>query len=355
MQDLKKYFAWQQSQIQKATEVFSDPFSDENNGIIPEFDIAFKHTHFLGGTSDSVLLGKNPYKSKAELYEEIINPQIQENKFVFMRGKFAEEFVARSFEVLTHQKVVDGIEVYGKHDVNPYSMAQIDRLIALGNEKYIPLEIKTSTFKRDEEDGKGWGTGCKFNDYGDLIFVDSKIPEYYYIQCQKQMWLYGVEDYMYLAAWITSENQIRVYQIHRNDDVIEQIKQAEEDFMFNHLIPNIPPEVEEVTLNIDYDEENNALVDSSFIDLAKEYQDLSKQATKLDKQKKDLAEQIKKLMGESTKAVSFHGEVVCTLTKQERTTLDTKALANEHPDLVKQYYKTTEVAPRLTIKLPKEK
>ena len=35
MQDLKKYFAWQQSQIQKATEVFSDPFSDENNGIIP--------------------------------------------------------------------------------------------------------------------------------------------------------------------------------------------------------------------------------------------------------------------------------------------------------------------------------
>lgn len=332
------YKDWKEKQSHKALDFFVDPETKK----IPERDqIAYLHTMSIGGSMDSALLGLNKWATVADVYNSFFNFKHSEDKFVFDRGHALEQFVADQFQKLTHIEVKDGITVDGSKFNCPWAFAQVDRVVEDGT----PLEIKVATYNTEDEDGKEWGTGCKFNDNGDLLVTDSQIPKAYYCQCQKQMWLTDKEE-MYLASWLTSENHIRVYIIQRNDDFIQLLKETEEDFLFNHVIPEVPYPLDVEPLLQEY-EPKTVFADSETIETVSRLNEVNSQITALTKEKNDLSDLLKKKIDKNDVCVTEAGEKLFTLTRYKVKKFDQQSLLNDHPEY-SSYIKETDQE-RLTL------
>lgn len=331
---VKTYNEFKEAQIKKATEFYADPFT----GNIPEYNkISFVHTYSIGGTVDSQILGVNHYQSKHDAYDNMINFKEHENKFVFARGKFLEPFVADQFALLTRKKVKAGITLDGSEFGCPWSFAQVDFLCE-DDKQLIPLEIKVSTVNYNDEDGdRVWGKGCEFNVHGTLLVEDEQIPMEYYIQTQKQLWL-AKKDYMYLAVWLTFETKIRVFVIHRNEKVINEIIEAEKDFLFNHVIPQIPYEEVDNSLKNEVEDNANAVyADEEFTDLYDRYVEVNKTYTQAKKENDALSKQLKEMMGEYDVVVNAQGAKLCSVTHIQSRRFDLEAFKNDNPELYTEY------------------
>ena len=321
------YKVWKEKQSHKALDFFLD-----DNNQIPEADqIAYIHTMSIGGSMDASLLGLSKWRNINDLYDSFFNFKKSEGKFVFDRGHVFEQFVAEQFEKVTHKKVCDGITVDGAKYKAPWSFAQIDRTLEDGT----PLEIKVATFNSEDEDGKEWGTGCKLNEHGDLLIVDDCIPKAYYCQCQKQMWLTGKEA-MFLACWLTSEVHIRIYLIKRNDEFIRMIRDAEEDFLFNHVIPAIPYENEGAL--VDEYEEDAVFGDEDALSYVDELQEINAYLSQLKKRKDEIVSILKNKLGEHEVCVDKDGKKLYSLTRFLTHRFDVDGLLNDHPEM-KYYYR----------------
>lgn len=332
--EIVKYNTFKEAQIKRATEFYSDPFTGE----IPSYNkIAFVHTFSIGGTVDSQILGVNHYQSKHDAYDNMFNFKEHENKFVFARGKFLEPFVAQQFEQLTRKKVREGITLDGSKFKCDWSFAQVDFLCDDESE-IVPLEIKVSTVNYNDEDGdKVWGKGCEFNANGVLLVEDEQIPMEYYIQTQKQLWL-SEKSYMYLAVWLTFETKIRVFVIHRNDKVINEIIEAEKDFLFNHVIPQIPYEDDNKTLTSQVEDDANAVyADEEFRDLYDRYIEVNKTYTKAKKENDSLSKQLKEMMGDYDVVVDAQGAKLCSVTHIQSRRFDLDKFKNDNPELYTEY------------------
>ena len=331
---LEQYAKWKEAQQARAKEFYADPFT----GDIPEYNkISYLHTFNIGGTVDSQILGVNHYQSKHDAYDNMINFKEHENKFVFARGKFLEPFVAKQFELLTRKKVKEGITLNGDDYGCPWSFSQIDFLCE-DEKKTIPLEIKVSTVNYNDEDGdKVWGKGSEFNANGVLLLEDEQVPMEYYIQCQKQMWLYG-SHYMYLAVWLTFETKIRVFVIHRNEKVISEIIDAERDFLFNHVIPQIPYEEVDKTLDEPVENVANAVyADEEFRDLYDRYVEVNKTYTQAKKENDSLSKQLKEMMGDYEVVIGADGTKLCSVTHIQSRRFDLDKFKNDNPELYTEY------------------
>lgn len=331
---IEVYADFKAKQIAKAKEFYSDPFTNE----IPEYNkIAFFHTFCIGGTVDSQILGVNHYQNKHDAYDNMINFKEHENKFVFARGKFLEPFVAQQFELLTRKKIQDGITLDGTEFDCPWSFSQID-FLCNDNGKIIPLEIKVSTVNYADEDGdKVWGKGSEFNCHGELLVEDEQVPMEYYIQCQKQMWL-SKNDYMYLAVWLTFETKIRVFVIHRNEKVIQSIIETEKDFLFNHVIPQIPYEEVDISLKNEVEDNVNAVyADEEFTQLYERYLQVNSIYNEAKKDNDTLSKKLKELMGDHDMVVNANGVKLCSVTKIQSRRFDLEKFKNDCPDLYRDY------------------
>lgn len=323
------YKDWKEKQSHKALDFFVDPETKK----IPERDqIAYLHTMSIGGSMDSALLGLNKWTTVADVYNSFFNFKHSEDKFVFDRGHALEQFVAEQFQKLTHIEVKDGITVDGSKFNCPWAFAQVDRVVEDGT----PLEIKVATYNTEDEDGKEWGTGCKFNDNGDLLVTDSQIPKAYYCQCQKQMWLTDKEE-MYLASWLTSENHIRVYIIQRNDDFIELLKETEEDFLFNHVIPEVPYPADIEPLSREY-EEKTVFADNQVLDVVRQLAEVNLALNGLTKEKNDLVKILKTKIGDFDVCIDEAGEKLFSVSRYKVKRFDQEALLNDHPEF-SSYFK----------------
>lgn len=332
MDYVELYQAWKEEQSHKALEFFTDKETKK----IPDVDqIAYLHTLAIGGSMDAGLMGLSKWTTPNDIYNSFFNFKKSESKFVFARGHAFEDFVASQFALVTKKEVQNGTTVYGDKFDCPWALAQIDKLLADGT----PLEIKVATYNSEDDDGKEWGTGCKFNDNGDMLLSDSQIPKAYYCQCQKQMWLTDKQE-MYLAVWLTSEVRIRIYLVKRNDDFINLLKETEIDFLFNHVIPVVPYEEEFEPLSEEHDK-NTVFADEETKNYIDELKEINEACSLAEERKKKLTELIKEKIGDYEVVVDEDGKKLCSLTSYESHGFDKKAFSNDHPDLYKQYITKT--------------
>ena len=344
MNDYKQiYKEWFKVADQKALDFFKDPFTGE---VEKENEISYLHATHIGGSTDAVLLGESEYAEPQDVLEKMQNLSFDGDKFVFDRGHALEPFIAEQFSKTTHLKVKEGTVLYNEN--YPWSIAQVDFF----TEDNTPIEIKTVGFNmRDKlttDGSKVWGKGCEFNSKGELLAEDNTIPRDYYIQCQKQM-LFADKKQMYLCAWILTENRVRVYVVHRDDETIKKIIDAEIDFIFAHLIPNVPYVLNAELEEVEEGEVDAVYADDAFIEKAKELKTVNKQKNELDKRSKELTAEIKSLMNGHAEAITTKGTLICTLTKQTRRTFDAKAFADADAETYKKYLKESEISPKLTI------
>ena len=281
----------------------------------------------IGGSEAAAIMGLNPWKSAYTLWLEKTGQLQEENKAdneAVHFGSILEDVVAAEF-CRREGKRVKKCGLYRSREF-PFLTGSFDRLIIGEN---AGLECKTtSAFSKDKWD-------------------DGQIPPAYYIQCQHYMLVSGLPRW-YIAALIGG-NHFVSWIVERDEADIKTLLEAEQAFwdkVQRGVMPDIDGSdstagslkavyhggaVEPITLP------------SSTSDLLQRWDELKGLEADVKAQKQEVQNKLCALLGDNEIGICGEGEAarkVTWKTTAGRTTIDTKALKADLPDVFKKYSKT---------------
>lgn len=283
----------------------------------------------IGGSDASTVMNENKYSSLYALYTDklgLVKPK--QTNIAMARGTHDEEFVAQLFCQETGLKVRNDFIMY-QHDDYDFITANIDRKVVGEN---AGLECKTTMA------------------YGPKDFENGNCPANYYWQCQQYMAVMGF-DRMYLAV-LTNYNQFIYTIILRDDEAIERLIKAECDFWNDHILTEIPPEVDGSDATTDalkelYPESNGETIEAD-VDMDIElYLQADAEIKKWEERKKMAQQRVIEKLGSAECGVGRFYQA--TYKSQVTNRFDSTRFKKEHPDMAAQYNKVSE-SRRFTIK-----
>jgi predicted phage-related endonuclease len=199
--------------------------------------------------------------------------------------------------------------------------------------------------------GENAGLECKTTSaFTKSDFAGGQIPLYFYCQCVHYMAVMNYEK-MYLAVLVLGQ-AFYWFEIERNEAEIESLIGAEVDFWQNYVLTNTPPPVDgsdstSQTLAEIYEPNDETCTLFGWEYTAKAYIELNQRIKELK------AEQEER---KNTLLAQMEGRVKADLNGYEitnkptlRSSIDSKKLKAEMPEIYEKYLKTTESA-RFTIK-----
>lgn len=280
----------------------------------------------IGGSDASVIVGLNPWKSKFELWLDKTN-QAQEvdkpdNEYIYW-GNVQEELVANRFCELTGKKVRRcGMLRNNEH---PFMLADIDRLVVGEN---AILECKTTASWNSNE------------------WEGDNLPDAYYIQVQHYLAVGGY-DKAYIAC-LVGGNKFVWKEIPRNDEEIEVLIKAEEEFWQKNVIEKALPEVDgssgcskaiALLFKGDPEDEEAAELEGKYDILCRDLNVLKEEKKKLEKVIDEKENQIRvalgnKVFGRSPK-YNFWYKI------ESRSSFDSAQFQRDFPELYEKYKKTS--------------
>ncbi len=280
----------------------------------------------IGGSEAAAIIGMNPWKSAYTLWLEKTGQSQQEdisdNEYVHF-GTILEQVVADEFCRREDKKVRKcGLFRSNKH---PFMTASFDRLLVGEN---AGLECKTSNaFKRGE-----WDEG--------------EIPPAYYVQCQHYMMVSGLPRW-YIACLIGG-NHFVSWVVERNDEDIAALEQAEVAF-WDKVQRHIMPEVDGSESSTDSLKKmykgghaDPVILPKESLELLKRFDELKALKADLEAQSKEIQNKLCAMLGDNEIGVICEGDnerKVTWKTVNGRTTIDSKKLKNDLPDIFKKYSK----------------
>lgn len=279
----------------------------------------------IGGSDAAAVCGLSPYKSPVIVYLDKTgeaDTTIPDNERMRI-GRDLEEYVAQRFSEATGKKVRRNNYMM-QHESYPFMLADIDREIVGEN---AILECKTT----NSYCAKDW---------------ELEPPLHYQIQCLHYLAVTGKER-CYIAVLIGNE-EFKWFTIERNEDTINDLIALEQEFWLNNVQahqcppPDGSPSCGEF-LKKQYphdDGETQEISMQSFLD-CKRLAETKAKIKALKDEEAQLEQNIKNEL--KTAAIgSYDGETVVTWKSQRKTTLDTKRIKKEAPELYEQYGKTSE-------------
>lgn len=170
----------------------------------------------ITATDAGVILGKNPWKTKLELYNEKIGGDVKPlyNSDAAQRGTDLEPIARSLFCLTTGQKMTPKVLV------KDWVMASLDGINDYGT---CVVEIKCP--------------GEKYH----AMAVSGKVPDHYYPQLQHQMYVAEVAE-MYYYSFDGVDGVI--VAVPRNDEYIEKMLIEERKF-YECIMSKTPPEPED--------------------------------------------------------------------------------------------------------------
>nr|DAJ83991.1 MAG TPA: Exonuclease [Caudoviricetes sp.] len=277
----------------------------------------------IGGSDASTIAGLNRWKSPYQLWLEKtrqVEPEdISDNEYVYW-GTVLEQLVADRFCELTGKKVRKcGMMQSLTHE---FMLANVDRLVVGEN---AGLECKTANgFKVKEWEG-------------------DNVPDSYYLQCQHYMAVTGYEKW-YIACLIGG-NHFVWKEIPRNEEDITALIEAEWAFWEDNVKVGLMPDVDGskscsqalaerfpggVTDSITLPKEADELL--------AEIDELNEAADRIKDQIESKKNSVKLMLGDHE--IAYAGERKVTWkTQAGRTTIDSKKLKAEMPDVYEKYSK----------------
>ena len=283
-----------------------------------------KRKEGIGGSDASVILGLSDFKSIFELWAEKSGYQLPEKESESLRiGTDLEEYVAKRFEEVSGKKVRREDKMFFNSKY-PHSFADIDRKIVGEN---AGLECKTTS---------------AYNRSG---FEEGEIPAYYYVQCQHYMAIKEFER-MYLAVLVLGVG-FYWFVIERNDAEIEALMDAENKFWLNNVLANKKPDPDgsescgkAISWLTRYQKDGEA---ASIIDLKEKLErreTLKSMIDTLEKEKNQIEQEVKVRL--ETAVVGEVDGYKVTYKKQSKTTVDSKRLREEMPEIYLKYSQETQ-------------
>ena len=284
----------------------------------------------LGGSDIGTMLGLNQYKSPYQLWLEktgqIEAPDIS-SKLQVQIGNELEDLVARLFDYAYGMKVQRDNKTH-YHKEHPFLLANIDRKIV--GEKAL-LECKT--------------TGA----FSANQWYEDEIPASYIMQVQHYLNVLDY-DYAYIAV-VIGNHDFKFKKIERDEELIDMYTKEAIKFWNENVLKNVAPEIDgslatKEALNlVDFKPLNSLPILSSQKQLLGEIGYVKSQIKELTK----LENEIKNYMYENEADELLSDEYKVTWNEHERTSIDTKALKKEMPDIYEQYSKKSTYK-RFTVK-----
>lgn len=276
----------------------------------------------IGGSDASVIVGLNPWKSPFALWLEKTGQaeaeDLSDNERVYW-GNVLEETVAREFTKRTGKKVQRRGLL--QHDTIPFLLASVDRLVLGEN---AGLECKTA------------------NGFAAKAWNGDNVPDAYYVQCQHYMAVTGCDKW-YIAALIGG-NHFVWKEIPRNDDDIKALLKAETEFWRKVETKEMP--------EVDGSESCTQALEERFsggapaIELPSEadkiflaLDGLKESAKSIKAQIDEQENKLRAMLGDAEAGTTADGRRVTWKTQAGRTTIDSKRLKAERPDVYEQYMK----------------
>ena len=280
----------------------------------------------LGGSDAGVVMGMNPYKGRLSLWMEKVGQKepddLSDNERVYW-GIKNEANIADWFAEKTGKKVRKCGMM--QSTTYPWLLANVDRLI-VGEE--AGLEIKTA------------GVNQRWQWVGD------EIPDCYYAQCQHYMLVTGFEKW-YIAVLIGG-NEAIYKEVPRNESFISELLKREAAFwtmVENETMPEMDGSKDtDKTLSAMYPgaAEDSTLILPNTGDVVKIIEDrahYAKAIADLEVFRDECDNKLKALMGNNEILIVGDTKVATWKNVAGRTSLDTKRLEKEMPDVYQKYVK----------------
>ena len=277
----------------------------------------------IGGSDASAVCGLNPWRSPIDVYMDKTKEKIEDKDSEAMRvGRDLEDYVAQRFTEATGKKV-RRMNAVLSHDEHEWMIADLDRVI-VGEDAL--LECKTA------------------NAYKAEAWADGKVPEQYEIQCHHYMAVTGKKK-VYIACLIMGIDFVwRV--IERDEEIINDLISIEKDFWQNHVLAKRmpPPDGSESAGNAIkemYTSSREQTLDlSGLAGRMARYNDIELLVSSLKMEQEMIKQEIQLQMGEADTALVGNRKVTWKPQKG-RSSLDSKKLREELPDVYERYVKVS--------------
>ncbi|MBN8263221.1 MAG: YqaJ viral recombinase family protein [Xanthomonadales bacterium] len=291
----------------------------------------------IGSSDAAAAVGLCPYKSQLELWMEKTGRTPKEDAPPGMEdprywGTLLEPYVAVAYSQQTNRKVRK-VNAVLQHPSFPYMLANIDREV-VGCPDVQILECKTA------------------GEWGSKLWRDG-VPEYVQLQVQHQLAVTNQQAAD--VAVLLCGQRLEIHRIERDEDVIARLMVLEARF-WQYVTTDIEPpadgsESAGKALRQLYPGGGNTLDFCENRGLSDAFAELVALKDELEvrgKHAEQLKQTLQQAMGDAARAVFATGEVSFKRA-QDGTSLDTKRLAQDHPELVARYSATKPGARRFLI------
>lgn len=280
-------------------------------------------TKGIGGSDVSVIAGINPFRSAYQLWLEKTGqtePEQADSEYAHF-GTLLEPVVRKEFTQRT------GIRVRQKHmllqsEEYPFMLADLDGVINENGEMAI-FEAKTASAYKQEV----WEEG---------------IPAPYIMQVQHYMAVTGAKK-AYIAA-LVGGSHFYIHDIGRNEEMVGKIIAMEKYFWETYVLGGVEPVPDGSAATTDYFNNKFSRPNGKTIPLPEEalpicekYERLSCELKELETAKNAAANQLKSYLKEAEAGVI--GDRKVTWKQVSRSTVDTKRLQAEQPEIYSSFLK----------------
>ena len=277
----------------------------------------------IGGSDAAAVAGLSPWKSPVEVWlEKTGQVEPEEPGEAAYWGTVLEDVVAQEFSKRTGFRVRRRNAIL-KHPQYEWMIANVDRMLVGSSEG---LECKTTSASQAKE------------------WEGDEIPAQYIVQVQHYMAVTGAKAW-WLAVLIGGQKFIHK-RIERDDELIQQLIEIEKDFWENHVLANVPPELDGSPASTElvkkmYPQATLPSVDlpSQAKELIEELENVKADIKILEEQKNECENKLKQLLGEHE--AGRIDDMIVTWKNVTSNRIDTNRLKKEKPEIYEQYLKSS--------------
>lgn len=277
----------------------------------------------IGGSDVAAILGVSPWASRYSLWLDKTeqSPVIKAETPAMRFGNVMEPVVKSVFADACDMEVLDDKHLYA-HPEHQFMLANLDGLVCSKNDGKpdAVLEVKTSRFEWD------------------------RVPDYYVSQVQHYMAVTNLEM-TYVAALFGGE-QFKFFEVPRDDNYINSMMDAEAEF-WNDVITAQAPKIDGSEATYDAIRKSYQAEQGKTIELQPDVLQLIEQraaakvlVSKFEQEVREAESQIMEALKDA-EIGTVDGKSVVTWKSQSRSSVDTKALKEAHPDIAEQFTKSS--------------
>jgi putative phage-type endonuclease len=292
---------------------------------------------YIGGTDIAAITGVSPWATPLTVYLDKSAPEQAEHadNLPMRRGLALERFIADEFERAYPRTVCYHPRPVVRTDWGFPAGASVDRFVATREHPRTPIAVLECKTAFGFQSARMWSE------------AEAELPDSYYVQVQWYLAVTGL-DLAYGAA-DTGREKLTVIPIEADPAVQKRLIAAGREFWQRHVERGVPPaptgtdpDAEALSrLWPDTIPEPPATIEDELAELVlSDYLAHSVKAKEHASEAERAKQQLQALMGEHESAIV--GSWRLSWKRQSRTSIDSKRLKAERPEVATEYSRTTE-------------